>query len=147
MLVGDGSTRTDIERQVETRGLPIRCVGSVPHTSMPDVLAAMDAAVVPLRSEVRFHYSPLKLREYSAAGLPVIAPDVDDSRRLFGREAALLYPPGDTATFAESIWRLVNDEELRFTLSRAVSTRHAEAGETGHEVDHMLIALESLEAQ
>lgn len=141
VLVGDGRDRGRIEAQVARRGLPVRCVGAVPFEAMPVALAAMDLAVLPLRSARRFHYSPVKLREYAAAGLPIVAPDVDDSRRLLGDEPELLYRPGDGTVLAAQVSALVADAEMRFRLSKLVRARHAESGETGREIDQVLTAL------
>ena len=45
------------------------------RSELPIDLAAMDVGVV-MADPRSFHYSPLKLAEYLAAGLPVVAPDV-----------------------------------------------------------------------
>lgn len=141
VLIGEGSMRSSVEEAARARSLPVRCVGALPHAAMPVALAAFDLAVLPLRSAERFHYSPIKLREYSAAGLPIVAPDTEDSRHLLGRDAALFYAPGDVEGLAERMSRIIVNPGLRETLSYAVSLRHTETGETGREVDLVLNAL------
>ena len=42
--------------------------GTVPHPDLPELLAAMDVAIVLAGRGEAFHYSPLKLAEYLAAG-------------------------------------------------------------------------------
>ena len=57
----------------------------------------MDVGVVMADSR-SFHYSPLKLAEYLAAGLPVVAPDVAPLAELLDRDGnAVLYAAGDVA--------------------------------------------------
>lgn len=144
VLVGEGRMRAEIEEDVRARRLPVRCVGSLPHAEIAAALGAMDLAVVPLRAADRFHYAPLKLREYSAAGLPIVAPEIDDTRRLLGADAALFYPPGDVDGLAGAVARLLVDPVLRDELTQAVAWRHARSGETGLEVDLVLAALQRL---
>ena len=74
LLVGDGPERARVERLARERGVAVRCTGTVPHDEIPEHLAAMDVALVLASSERAFHYSPLKLAEYLAAGLAVVAP-------------------------------------------------------------------------
>ncbi len=62
---------------------------------LPRHLAAMDVGVV-MADPRSFHYSPLKVAEYLAAGLPVVAPDVAPlASRLDPDANAVLYRPGD----------------------------------------------------
>ena len=74
LLVGDGPERARIERLAHDLGVPATFTGTVPHHELPAYLAAMDAAVILAPRNEPFHYSPLKLAEYLAAGLPVVAP-------------------------------------------------------------------------
>ena len=65
------------------------------HADLPRHLAAMDVGVV-MADPRSFHYSPLKVAEYLAAGLPVVAPDVAPLASRLDRDTnAVLYPPGD----------------------------------------------------
>ena len=62
--------------------------GAVPHDAMPAALAAADIGVAPFDPSAHaplslgFYWSPLKIFEYMAAGLPVVAPvDRTDPQR------------------------------------------------------------------
>ncbi|MEM1009821.1 MAG: glycosyltransferase, partial [Myxococcota bacterium] len=46
--------------------------GAVPPEQIPGLLATMDTAVAPYPTNLDFYFSPLKVVEYMAAGLPVV---------------------------------------------------------------------------
>jgi glycosyltransferase involved in cell wall biosynthesis len=61
--------------------------------------------------------SPLKLFESWACGVPFVSADVGDRRLLLGDPpAGLLTSPGDPASLAETILRILNDADLAQTL-------------------------------
>jgi glycosyltransferase involved in cell wall biosynthesis len=67
-----------------------------------------------------FHYSPLKLAEYLAAGLPVVAPGVGQvAQRLTDGVDAVVVPPHDVAAMGAALWRLRDDPEERARLGKA----------------------------
>ena len=76
--------------------------GALPHDRLPAALAAADIGVAPFDPtrhaplRLGFYWSPLKIFEYMAVGLPVVAPALPRLRRLVehGREG-LLYDPDD----------------------------------------------------
>jgi glycosyltransferase involved in cell wall biosynthesis len=122
LLVGDGPERTAIEAEIRDRGLADAAVvtGAVDPEEVPGFLASMDAAVAPYLLEETFYFSPLKVYEYMAAGLPVVASRLGQLVDLAedGR-CAMLCPPGDADAFAEALAVLRQDPELRRVLSRA----------------------------
>jgi glycosyltransferase involved in cell wall biosynthesis len=67
-----------------------------------------------------FHYSPLKLKEYLAAGVPVVAPSIGEMRRMLQHGCtALLYDPKDTGSLAWAIEHLAGRRRLRHALATA----------------------------
>jgi glycosyltransferase involved in cell wall biosynthesis len=61
----------------------VRLVGPRAYRQLPAYLAAMDVALIPFkRSQVTFHADPIKVYEYLAAGLPVVATDLPALQRL-----------------------------------------------------------------
>ena len=97
-VAGDGSHRRALERLAAGRGVSerVRWLGHVPHKEMPAFLAGLDAAVAPYPPLDHFAFSPLKLYEYLAAGVPVVASDIGQVREVLedGRLGGLV-PPGD----------------------------------------------------
>jgi glycosyltransferase involved in cell wall biosynthesis len=66
------------------RRLPnVHLLGPRPYSSLPSFLAAMDVALVPfVRDAVTANADPIKVYEYLAAGVPVVATDLPGLRRL-----------------------------------------------------------------
>jgi glycosyltransferase involved in cell wall biosynthesis len=96
--------------------------GQLPPADVPPLLARADILALPNpASAISTHAtSPLKLFEYMAAGLPVVAPDQPNLREVLESEGnALLVPREDGEALAVAVTRLVGDAELRRRLGRA----------------------------
>ena len=73
-LVGDGAARRDLESFAATTQGIITVASPVPHSQVPSVLTTAHVGVLPFPDEEKFRVSsPVKLFEYMAAGLPVLA--------------------------------------------------------------------------
>lgn len=119
VLVGEGPAHDELVEAAKEHGVADRVVfaGRRSHDAIPAVLPGFDLALVPA---INPYASPLKLFEYMAAGLAVVAPDQPNLREVLENEAnALLTPREDGQALAEAIARLVNDGELRGRLGRA----------------------------
>lgn len=104
LLVGDGFQRSAIEARARDRGVRLVLPGTVPYLRMPELLRCMDVAVVSGEPGASFHYSPVKLREYQACGLPVVAAAAGEmTRDLVDGLDARLVPPGDPAALASAL--------------------------------------------
>src|SRR5207244_963195 len=78
LIVGDGPERAGLEAELKARGLlsAVHFTGAVDPAEVPGLLASIDAAVAPYASRASFYFSPLKVYEYMAAGLSVVASKV-----------------------------------------------------------------------
>jgi glycosyltransferase involved in cell wall biosynthesis len=120
LLVGDGPERPAIEALCRQRNVTVVTTGTVPYADLPAHLAAMDMGLVMGPADGAFHYSPLKLAEYLASGLAVVAPDVDTIRsRVKSGEQALLVPPDDQLALRDAVVDLRDDPSLVGRLGAA----------------------------
>jgi glycosyltransferase involved in cell wall biosynthesis len=122
LLVGDGPQRLEVEELVAASNLRERVTftGAVLHDTLPSLLAAMDIGTAPFTAHPDFYFSPLKINEYLAAGLPVVASDLGGLADLIG-EAGVIVPPGDIDELAAAIGRLATDAKRRRQMSRAAT--------------------------
>lgn len=85
-------------------------VDSVPNCNVPDYLAAMNVAVSPHPAMPDFYFSPLKLFEYLACGVPTVAADLPPLADVIEPgENGLLYLPGSPHDLATQISALADD--------------------------------------
>jgi glycosyltransferase involved in cell wall biosynthesis len=88
--------------------------GVVAREHIMDHVAAFDIALQP---HVVAYASPLKLFEYMALGCAIVAPDTANIREILTHEeSALLFAPGDAASFSAALKRLIADPDLRKRL-------------------------------
>jgi glycosyltransferase involved in cell wall biosynthesis len=128
VLIGDGPERPGAERAAG--GVPgVLFTGAVPHHQLPGCLAAADIGVAPFDPgkhaplRLGFYWSPLKIFEYMAAGLPVVAPALPRLGRLVEHEReGLLYDPEDPRALDRTLVALA-DAGLRHRLGTAARAR------------------------
>jgi len=108
-------------------GIPehrLKFVDRVPNLEVPYWIRSLDVAVIPYpRTEyLSYFVSPLKLFEYMAAGVPIVASDLPSLREiLHHKENAWLVPPENPQALAEGIYTLLKDRDLAKKLaSRAL---------------------------
>jgi glycosyltransferase involved in cell wall biosynthesis len=119
LFVGDGPARAGLESRARELGIADRATftGVVERERIPRILAAFDVALQPA---VVDYASPLKLFEYLALGLPIIAPDSANIREVLtdGVNAAL-FRHDDGAAFTRCLRQVCSDEALRESLARS----------------------------
>lgn len=122
LIIGDGPQRESLTTELEQRGLRTvtTFTGAVAPDQIPGLLAAMDVAVAPYPARSDFYFSPLKVVEYMAAGLPVVVSRIGQLTALVADErTGLLCPPGDEAALATALERLWQAPSLRQQLGQA----------------------------
>jgi glycosyltransferase involved in cell wall biosynthesis len=128
ILVGDGPELTNV--RTAARGLDnVSFTGAVPHEQMPAALAAADVGVAPFDVTAHkplalgFYWSPLKIFEYMAAGLPIVAPAIERIASLVSHNReGILYKPATPEALADALHRL-HASGLRERLGRAARER------------------------
>ncbi len=115
VLIGDGPERP--AAQGAAAGFNgVLFTGPIPHARMPAALAAADIGVAPFDVSqhpaltLDFYWSPLKIFEYMASGLPVVAPAIRRLRSLVadGTEGTL-YEPATPEALAKALSTLDNE--------------------------------------
>jgi glycosyltransferase involved in cell wall biosynthesis len=99
-----------------------RYVGQVPAGEVPRWLAAFDVGAIPLPFTEHFAWyaSPMKLFEYMAAGVAVVASDLPSMAEVVtDGETALLHPPSDVDGLAAALARLRDDRDLCARIAAA----------------------------
>lgn len=122
LVIGDGPQRPHLEAQIAAHGLreAVVLTGAVDPGDIPGLLASMDVGVAAYPSGADFYFSPLKLYEYMAAGLPVVGSRAGQIAEVIHHDVnGLLCRPGDAFQFAEALGRLRRDPALRVRLGRA----------------------------
>ena len=134
LLIGDGPERPAAERLAA--GWPGRFVftGAVPYDEVPRLLAGATIGVAPFDTTPHpalraagFFWSPLKVYEYMAAGLPVVTADIHPLNQVVrdGQEGVLCRE-GDPAGAAAAIERLLDDPAAAREMGRRARSRVAE---------------------
>ena len=121
LIVGDGPERERLETALRDRRVldAATFAGAVSHDQVPALLGSIDAAVAPYPKLSNFYFSPLKIYEYMAAGLPVVASRAGQVAQLIDDGVTgLLYEPGDVDGLLAALDRLQRDPQLRLSLGR-----------------------------
>ncbi|MET0512695.1 MAG: glycosyltransferase, partial [Thermoleophilaceae bacterium] len=90
-------------------------------------LTEADIGLAPYAPDAPTYFSPLKLFEYLAAGLAVVAADIPGVSDIVGTDGALLMAPGDANALAAAVAVLTADAGERARLSRkarALAAQH-----------------------
>jgi glycosyltransferase involved in cell wall biosynthesis len=126
VIAGDGEIKAELQALTETLGLAnrIHWLGHVAHADIPALLSAADVALAPYPALDDFAFSPLKLYEYLAVGVPIVASDIGQiSDLLADIGSAELVEPGNVAALAAAITRVVSDPNMTSfaSLNRATT--------------------------
>lgn len=137
LIVGDGPEREALEALIGELRLreTVLMLGS--RTDVPDVLRALDVAVLCSESEG----TPISVLEYMAAGLPTVATAVGGVPDLVQDGVhGLLVPPGDAQALASAISTLLDDPAGASEMGRLARERQ----QAQFSVTHMIERLEEL---
>jgi colanic acid biosynthesis glycosyl transferase WcaI len=121
VINGGGAARADLERRAA--GMTnVRFVDMQPKGRLPEVLAAGDIHVVPLKRGLARSSVPSKLYSILAAGRPVVASvdrGTEVARTLDDAGAGLAVEPDDAEAFTKALARLLDDPDARIEMGRA----------------------------
>ncbi len=113
LIIGDGPELASLQTRLAT--LPhdaVHFTGSVPRAQIPQWLRSVDVAVAPYPAAQDCYFSPLKVFEYMAAGLPIVASDTGQiSDIIRHRQEGVLVEPGNPRALCEALVRIRQNPE------------------------------------
>ncbi|MCV3273341.1 glycosyltransferase family 4 protein [Roseobacter sp. WL0113] len=115
LIVGDGPERSNLMRQAEATGVSaaVRFTGAVPPEEVPDWLARMHVGLATYRGDDPFYFSPLKLYEYMAAGIPSVVSQVGNLVEAINEgQTGVSVPPDCAEALAEALGQLARNPDL-----------------------------------
>jgi glycosyltransferase involved in cell wall biosynthesis len=117
VIVGSGRLEGPLRQKVATMGIEarVKLTGEVPQRDLLSYTAGATIGVAPFegRSLNSYWVAPNKLFEYMAVGVPVVASRLPVLERIVdGHGVGLLCEPGDAASLAAAVNRLLSDPEL-----------------------------------
>lgn len=144
VFVGGGRLEGSLRSIVFELGLEERVhfIPTVPLAELPSYTASADIGVQPIENTCLNHYTTdsNKLFEYVQAGLPVVASDLPEIRRVVrAHDLGLLIPAGNSEALTMALNELVADEGKRKYY--ATQSRKAAAVLNWESQEHELLAL------
>lgn len=98
ILVGDGSQRAELEQLAPATDGRVVVLRQIPHQQIPALLAQVHVGVLPFPDELKFQVSsPIKLFEYMAAGLPILATRISCHTDVIDDGKYVFWADGSTA--------------------------------------------------
>ena len=141
-IIGDGPMRADLDDLARSLGIDVDFRGAVAPDAIPQHMAGTAIGVAPypaMNTDSDQYFSPLKVYEYMAAGLPVVASRVGQLPEIMG-ESAYLVPPSDPEALAEALDALVANPVERARVGsdnrRQAEREHSWTGTVDHILAH-----------
>ncbi|WP_315160638.1 glycosyltransferase family 4 protein [Corynebacterium durum] len=141
-IIGDGPMRAELDDLARSLGIDVDFRGAVAPDAIPQHMAGTAIGVAPypaMDTDSDQYFSPLKVYEYMAAGLPVVASRVGQLPEIMG-ESAYLVPPSDPEALAEALDALVANPVERAQVGsdnrRQAEREHSWTGTVDHILAH-----------
>ena len=116
ILIGDGAHRQNMMNLADEMGISnaVQFPGRMAHDEIPRILGAADIAVAPYPNMAdEMWLSPIKLFEYMASGLAVIATEIGQLTEIIKNGYnGMLVPPQDVSAMSTTIKMLIENPEL-----------------------------------
>lgn len=113
-LIGDGPLRGEVENHAKRIGLKsvVELPGPVRHQEVPALLASCDVCVAPYEGDLNLYNCPMKLFEYMALQIPIVASRWGEIPKILEHErTALLHDAGSPVSLAAMLERVFVDPE------------------------------------
>lgn len=147
LLVGDGPLRASLERECAERGLAdrIHWTGAVAPDDVPRWGRLADLAVAPYPDDERFYFSPIKIFEFQALHLPVVASHVGQIPELVAHaETGWLVDPRSVEALAQGLIEMIGDPARRAAIGSAARRHVADTATWNHRASEILARIEEV---
>lgn len=142
-IVGDGPLATALREQAARLGVDVDFRGAVSPERMGAELTDASIAVAPYPASEDHYFSPLKIYEYAAAALPVVASAIGQVPHIVrDGVSGLLVPPSDPTALAVAIDTLADDPDRALRMGRAGRERAVSEHSWERVLDRILDGLE-----
>lgn len=129
LMVGDGSQRKDLEREINKRNLNnIKVIYPLLPHEVPEVQAAADVLLLSLTGSMAHSAAPSKQVSYLFSGRPIIASIPHDSypaQIVIDADCGFVVPPNDPQSVAEILSR-ISTEKVLLTIKGLNARKYAE---------------------
>src|SRR5207245_4327333 len=129
LIVGDGSLRNELLAAIYDQGLASkeRVCGPIAHSDVRKLNSTADVGVIPVKGRAGDAALPVKLFEFMAVGVPIVASDTTGIRDVITNGLnGLLAKPGSEEELANGIIRLIANRGLAEEISqRALHDIHS----------------------
>lgn len=125
-LVGSGIIHSTCQKEARTLGIEhsVHFAGWLPREKMIEHLNKSDIAVAPYLKLEPFYFAPVKILDYMAAGLAIVASEQGQiCEMLEHRRNGLLVSPGDVSALANALIQLAEDPRLQQRLGEAARAK------------------------
>jgi len=116
LIVGEGRREQYLRDYIKKYRLSdhVTLAGGIPHSEVPEYIAAMDIALAPYSYQEAFHNSPMKLFEYMYMAKAVIASELGQIKDVISDgESGILIAPDDVDALTNALYLLIGNEEYR----------------------------------
>lgn len=141
LIVGDGPMREALEGQVASLNLSpsVTFTGLVTPSKMVEMYQRMDVGVAPYPNDIDCYFSPLKVYEYMAAGLPVIGSDVGQIRNIItNHKTGITCPASSINSLAEAMEYLATHPSTALAWGRSAQNEALSCHSWKQRVDNIL---------
>lgn len=119
MIGGKGKDIVEIKEKFQKENILI--LGHRPYKEIPLYLKASDVLVLPNKRGDRAseeYTSPMKMFEYMASGVPIVASNLPSIKEVLNKENAILVEPNNPESLAEGIKKILQNKNLADKISR-----------------------------
>jgi glycosyltransferase involved in cell wall biosynthesis len=128
LIIGDGPMRKELQETYcppeSTMSRSVCWTGCINPSEIPAYLTSLDVAVAPYPKLADFYFSPLKVYEYMACGLPTVASDIGQLKSMITHGVdGFLYEPCGIAELARTLSFLAEQTAVRNDVGRRARAR------------------------